>query len=117
MTRLGIVSDSHDHGLWLERYLQLCKKEKYDAIDGIYPSLDKLKKDISTQYIILIDGAIDNDFIRKAILHYQYLDKDIAIAEGSDKFSLSAEKGIENKVIPLRNHDLIEDGEIKVYYI
>ena len=32
MTRLGIVSDSHDHGLWLERYLALCKKEKYDAV-------------------------------------------------------------------------------------
>ena len=32
MTRLGIVSDSHDHGLWLERYLTLCKKEKYDAV-------------------------------------------------------------------------------------
>lgn len=104
---LNIIADESLKGL----------KEKYGAIDGIYPSLDKLKKDISTQYIILIDGAIDNDFIRKAILHYQYLDKDIAIAEGSDKFSLSAEKGIENKVIPLRNHDFIEDGEIKVYYI
>ena len=32
MTRLGIVSDSHDHGVWLERYLKLCRKEKYDAV-------------------------------------------------------------------------------------
>ncbi len=32
MTRLGIVSDSHDHGIWLERYLKLCRKEKYDAV-------------------------------------------------------------------------------------
>ena len=32
MTRLGIVSDSHDHGLWLERYLKLCKRAKYDAV-------------------------------------------------------------------------------------
>ena len=32
MTRLGIVSDSHDRGVWLERYLALCKREKYDMV-------------------------------------------------------------------------------------
>lgn len=32
MTRLGVVSDSHGHGLWLERYLELCKRERYDAV-------------------------------------------------------------------------------------
>ena len=32
MTRLGIVSDSHDRSLWLERYLETCKRERYDAI-------------------------------------------------------------------------------------
>ena len=32
MTRLGIVSDSHDRGIWLERYLEVCKREKYDAV-------------------------------------------------------------------------------------
>lgn len=32
MTRLGVVSDSHDHGVWLERYLDLCRREKYDAV-------------------------------------------------------------------------------------
>ena len=32
MTRLGIVSDSHGHDLWLERYLELCRLEKYDAV-------------------------------------------------------------------------------------
>jgi len=30
--RLGIVSDSHDHGYWLERYLELCRRERYDAV-------------------------------------------------------------------------------------
>jgi len=32
MTRLGIVSDSHDRGVWLERWLDKCKREKYDAV-------------------------------------------------------------------------------------
>ena len=32
MTRLGIVSDSHDRDVWLKRYLELCRHEKYDAV-------------------------------------------------------------------------------------
>lgn len=32
MIRLGIVSDSHDRGVWLERYLKLCGARKYDAV-------------------------------------------------------------------------------------
>lgn len=32
MTRLGIVSDSHDRGVWLEKYLELCRRERYDAV-------------------------------------------------------------------------------------
>ncbi len=32
MTRLGIVSDSHDRGVWLERWLEKCRREKYDTV-------------------------------------------------------------------------------------
>ena len=32
MIRLGIVSDSHDHPEWLERFLALCRQNKYDAV-------------------------------------------------------------------------------------
>lgn len=32
MTRLGIVSDSHDHDVWLRLYLEICRREKYDAV-------------------------------------------------------------------------------------
>ena len=32
MTRLGIVSDSHGRGVWLERWLKRCQQEKYDAV-------------------------------------------------------------------------------------
>ena len=32
MTRLGVVSDSHGAGVWLEQYLNLCQKERYDAV-------------------------------------------------------------------------------------
>ena len=32
MTRLGIVSDSHGAEHWLEAYLDLCKRQRYDAV-------------------------------------------------------------------------------------
>ena len=32
MIRLGVVSDSHDRGNWLEAYAKKCRAEKYDAI-------------------------------------------------------------------------------------
>lgn len=32
MVRLGVVSDSHGRELWVERYLALANREKYDAV-------------------------------------------------------------------------------------
>ena len=32
MIRLGIVSDSHDYGDWLERWLALSRERRYDAV-------------------------------------------------------------------------------------
>ena len=32
MTRLGVISDSHDRELWLKRWLALAKKANYDAV-------------------------------------------------------------------------------------
>ena len=32
MVKLGIVSDSHDREIWLEKYALIVKREKYDAV-------------------------------------------------------------------------------------
>ena len=32
MIRLGIVSDSHDREIWLEKYAAIVRREKYDAV-------------------------------------------------------------------------------------
>ena len=61
MTRLGIVSDSHDHGVWLERYLKLCRREKYDAVFhlGDYDSDARwLEKRLDTP-VIAVAGNCD----------------------------------------------------------
>ena len=61
MTRLGVVSDSHDRGVWLERYLKLCRKEKYDAVFhlGDYDSDARwLQKRLETP-VIAVAGNCD----------------------------------------------------------
>ena len=90
---------------------------KYPVIYSMSFKKDKLK--IKTQYFILIDGNVDSSFIKKAILHYQYLNKRVSICEGDDKFKLGIENTIENKIISKVNRKYLNtsDSEIVVYYI
>ena len=32
MTRLGVISDSHDREYWIQRWLELAQRAKYDAV-------------------------------------------------------------------------------------
>ena len=93
-------------------------------VDNIYFKSDasykkKLKKEIKTEYWMVIDKGIDNDFIKKAILHYQYLNKRISITENEDKFVLNVETDIKNKIINKNNLNYLDNAknEVDVYYI
>ena len=58
-------------------------------------------------------------FIKKSILHYQYLNKRISISKGENKFILGVENNIENKIITKLALDSLDFDidEIEVYYI
>ena len=61
MIRLGIVSDSHDREVWLERWLALAKRARYDAVFhlGDYDSDARwLSKRLDTQ-MICVAGNCD----------------------------------------------------------
>lgn len=95
-------------------------KEKYEGIYDVYheSEINKLKNDINSEFWILLDDKTDSDFIKKAILHYQYLNKRISICEGEDKFSLDRVDGVENKLINKINVDCLTNSQkIDVYYI
>lgn len=80
--------------------------------------IDELKNDIDSEFWILIDGEISPDFIKKAILHYQYLNKRFSVCEGEMKFCLDTVEGVENKLISKINIDHLTDShKIDVYYI
>lgn len=91
--------------------------EKYHVIDSISFKRKDLK--IKTEYFIIADENVDADFIKKAILHYQYLNKRISICKGDDKFRLDVEDTIDGKLINKVNKSLISASnlEIEVYYI
>lgn len=110
-------------------------KKKYPIIENIYfEDSDDYKKEIkeyiegnNIEYWIVIDKDIDDDFIKKAILHYQYLNKRVSIVQGINKFELGLKNDIENIIINKVNLDYLSDEEsdkelereldIDVYYI
>ena len=91
--------------------------EKYPEIDSIHAKINDLK--IDTEYWIVVEDDIEPEFIKKAILHYQYLDNNISITKGREKFTLNVENNAENKVIHKSNFNIINQSDIKleVYYI
>ncbi|MCQ2960738.1 MAG: hypothetical protein MJ235_00155 [archaeon] len=99
-------------------------KEKHSEIENIYLENQdyekELKDNINSEYWIISKDFIEPDFIKKAILHYKYLNKHYAICKGEDKFILGMEKDYENKVIPRERLDYLDgndDIEVDVYYI
>lgn len=95
-------------------------KEKHPQISKIYTEseINTLKNEIDSEYWILADDLIDYDFIKKAILHYQYLNKRIAIGCDGEIFKITQEKSVENKLFNRINLDyLTHSDEIDVYSI
>lgn len=88
-------------------------KNQYSQIDEACFDFDDLN--VGSEYFCLLTECIDKDFIKKAILHYQYLNKKVCISQGENKFSLGIEENIENKIINKLN--LNHDGQFDVYYI
>ena len=90
--------------------------EKYDGVE-FYTKNDEIK--INSDYWIVSDDVIDETFIKKSILHYQYLNKRISISKGENKFILGVENNIENKIITKLALDSLDFDidEIEVYYI
>lgn len=55
-------------------------------------------------YIILANEQLDFDFLSKAMLHYQYLNSETAIASGENKYVFSETNIIENVLWPLNQY-------------
>ncbi|WP_406533734.1 glycosyltransferase, partial [Methanobrevibacter sp.] len=93
-------------------------EDRYPQISKVYTNMNQIKNDIETEFWMICDLGIDENFIRYAILHYQYLNKLVSIKPGNSKFKLTIEDSIENKLINKRNLSFIDNPtEILTYYI
>ena len=93
-------------------------QNKYGEIDGIYDNPDELKNEISSEYWIIADDLIDSKFIKKAILHHQYLNKRIPISNNGKEFEMTTASNIENILFNKINLDyLTNNSKINVYPI
>jgi hypothetical protein len=95
-------------------------KNKYPIITKIYTKTNEYKEDIpkniETEYYILANKNLKVTFIKKAILHYEYLNKNYGIKEGKEKFKLGCESDIENIVFNKKVSNLNKKFH-DVYYI
>ena len=93
-------------------------KNRFPQIDEVYTNINQIKKDIKTEFLMICDLSIDEDFIRHAVLHYQYIGKIVSIKQDNAKFKLTVEDSIENKLINKRNLSLIDNpADILTYSI
>lgn len=86
--------------------------EKYKTFDDINTALDN----IESEFYIIANSSLDDDFIEKAVLHYKYLDKDYGIKRGKDKFTLDTTSENENILFNKRTNILNKKNN-KIYYI
>ncbi|MDL2246064.1 hypothetical protein LJB96_00445 [Methanobrevibacter sp. OttesenSCG-928-K11] len=95
-------------------------KNKYPLIKMIYTKTDEYKEDISknieSEYYIIANNNLNTSFIKKAILHFEYLNKNYGIKEGEEKFKLGCESDIENIVFNKKTSNLNKKF-YDVYYI
>ncbi len=99
-------------------------KKDYPQIDRVYSTSNsnykkQIKKDIKSEFWIICDMRIDDDFIKHAMLHYQYINRRFSIFQSDDKFKLSVENDILNKVISKKRLEFLdeENAEIESYSI
>ena len=77
---------------------------------------------IDTKYFIIADGNLSNDFVRKAVLHFEYLENTIGITEGKNKFTFIENEKINNVLFSKnmfyevkKTYSGIEDMTFKIY--
>lgn len=90
-------------------------RKDYPQIKKVYKNLKQIKKNMKTEFWMICDTGIDDNFIKYAILHYQYLPKRISIKSGKNKFKLTVESNFENKLINKKNISYLTDDELEVY--
>ena len=81
-----------------------------------YSDINTALADIKSEFYIIANDSLDDDFIEKAILHYKYLDKNYGIKSGANKFTLDTTSENEN-ILFNKKINVLNNEYNKIYYI
>ena len=82
----------------------------------IFSSVDEFLAHVDSEYYIIADDGLDNDFIERAILHYKYLNKSYGIKQSKDKFRIDITDDYTNVLFNRKINDLNKEC-FDIYYI
>ena len=81
-----------------------------------YSDINAALGDIKSEYYIIANDSLDDDFIEKAMLHYKYLDKNYGIKSGVNKFTLDTTSENEN-ILFNKKINVLNNEYNEIYYI
>lgn len=81
-----------------------------------YSDINTALADIKSEFYIIANDSLDDDFIEKAILHYKYLDKNYGIKSGANKFTLDTTSENEN-ILFNKKINVLNNEYNEIYYI
>ena len=82
----------------------------------VYNNIDEFLNNIESEYYIIADDKLNKNFIKKAILHYKYLNKNYGIVEGENKFKIEIINNYTNVLFNKKINDLNKEY-FDIYYI
>lgn len=82
----------------------------------IYKSMDEFIVNLTTEYYIIADKDLDNGFIKKALLHYKYLNKNYGIKQNRHEFKIDMVSDYANVLFNRKMNDLNKEY-FDIYYI
>lgn len=98
--------------------LVMISNEKLEMNDNasVFSDISEFLANIGTQYFIIADDSLENDFIKKAILHFKYLNKNYGILSGKNKFKIEIVNNYTNVLFDRKINDLNRES-FDIYYI
>ena len=101
-----------------DKKLFLISSEKIELDEDIpiFNNIDEFLNNMGSEDYIISNTELNNDFIKKAILHYKYLNKNYGITEGENKFKIEMTNTHTNVLFNKKTNDLNKEY-YDIYYI
>lgn len=99
-----------------QKKLVLIGKKNLNTNYETYKDINSALNKVESEFYIIANSSLDDDFIEKAILHYKYLDKNFGIKSGENKFTIDKTDENEN-ILFNKKINVLNKKYNEIYYI